>query len=202
MRLLRLLLLLPVMLLAGLAGVGSAQATPDAVAVRPAAPCDREARTPLSELVEAADAVVIGRVDVVYPTLDASTIQVDVTEVRKAPEGVTWRRQVGVRSPRSCRIEGVRRGEDWVFVGTVDEQDRLVATGVGGSQQLTPAVQSRIEKLTATPPPEPAEPQLELVADSEVPEFSEMALPGAVLVGVGLLAWLLGRALGRRPKER
>lgn len=202
MRLLRLLVLLSVMLVAGLSGVGSAQATPDAVPARAAAPCDREARVPLAELVAAADAVVIGQVDVVYPALDASTIQVDVTQVRKAPEGVTWDRQVPVRSPRDCKLEGVRRGADWVFIGTVDGQGRLVATAVGGSQRLTPAVQSRIEKLTATPPPERAEPQLELVADSEVPELAEMALPGAVLVGIGLLAWLLGRALGRRPKER
>lgn len=202
MRLLRLLVLLAVMLVAGLAGAGAAQATPDAVPSRAAAPCDREARVPLADRVAAADAVVIGQVDVVYPALSASTIQVDVTEVRKAPEGVTWGKQVPVRSPRSCKLEGVRRGADWVFMGTVDSQGRLVATAVGGSQKLTRAVQSRIEKLTATPPPAPAEPQLEMVADSEAPELTELALPGAVLVGIGLLTWLLGRVLGRRPKER
>lgn len=200
MRLLRLLVPLSVMLVAGLAGAGAAQATPDAVPARAAAPCDREARIPLAERVAAADAVVIGQVDVVYPALAASTIQVDVTQVRKAPAGVTWDQQLAVLSPRDCKLEGVRRGADWVFIGNVDDRGRLVATAVGGSQRLTQAVRSRIQKLTATPP-QPAEPQLELVADSEAPELMDLALPGVVLVGIGLLAWLLGRALGRRPKE-
>lgn len=202
MRFLRLLMLLSVMLVVGLCGVGAAQAATDAVAARQAPTCNEEARTPLRELVDAADAVVIGKVDTVSPELQASRFEVDVAEVRKAPEGAGWDKQVTVRTPRGdCRLTGVRRGDDWVFVGQVDKEDRLVVTSVGGSQQLTPAVQSRIERLTAGAAPEPPAPELELVADSDPPEFTRLALPGAVLVGVGLLAWLLARALGR-PRER
>jgi len=203
MRFLRLLLLLSVTLLAGLTGVGAAQAATDpAGATRVAAPdCTSPTRTPLADLLAKSEAVVTGKVDVVFPAVRATTFEVDVTDVHKKPQAVEWGKQVAVRTPRGeCKLEGVRRQANWLFVGTVDKQDRLVVTAIGGSQRLTPAVRARVDKLMAAEVPEPPAPNLQRVADSEAPEFWPIALPGIVLAGLGLLVWILARALGR-PKE-
>lgn len=207
MRLLRLLLLLSVTLVAGLPAAGAAHgatapATDRVAATAAAAPDCTRKRTPLPELLAAADAVVTGTVDVVFPAVRATTFEVDLTQVHKAPDPVPWRAQVAVRTPRGeCKLEGVRRDAKWLFVGNVDRQDRLVVTAVGGSQRLTPALKARVDQLMAAEAPEPPAPQLELVADSEPPQFWPLAMPGLVLFGVGLLVWLLARVLGR-PKER
>lgn len=111
-------------------------------------------------------------------------------------------------TPGRCGLEGVRAGERWLFLAS--ETDGMIVThSFDGTREVSTRVLRQVERALGpgekpAPPPEeePATATFERVADENPDDFWPMALPGVVLVGVGLVVLAAARALGRRGEGR
>lgn len=156
---------------------------------------------PLRSSLRAADLVVTGRVTAVEERPRSQFYTVAVKRVYAGSASATL--EVAAPLPdRNCALP-VAEGEDWLFVST-GEAARPVVRADSGSTRLTAEAGTVLADVlgSGTRPSkaagEPAEVSLERVEETRrTYGFGQLALPGAVLAGGGLLVLLLARALGR-----
>jgi hypothetical protein len=117
---------------------------------------------------------------------------------------------VMVTAPRTkadCALSGFGRGDRVMFVTRDGSGDRFTTSSVEGSRALTPrvraAVVDELGRGSKPVPPEPAveEPPLEMIVldDGHTASFAALALPGGILVALGLVVLLTAQIIGRRP---
>ena len=171
----------------------------------PAHACDRPV-PPVAKALQRATSVFSGTVDKVTSAGDQTTYAVTVD---RAYEGRVDQ-EVMVIAPRTkgdCGLTGIRRGDTVMFVARDGSGDRFQTRSFEGSRALTGSVRAAVVdefgKGSKPAPPAPAaeEPPLEMVVlDDGAPwSFAALALPGGILVALGLLTLLLAQVLGRRP---
>ena len=173
----------------------------------PASACDRDV-LPLSKALPRASYVFSGTVQRASAAADPATYVVVVDRVYKGrlPERVT------VETPRTradCGVRGLTKGDDFLFVARDASGDVVSARSYEGTRPLTrPVTRAVVEELgRGSAPivdrPDPADEPVEMtIVDTAQPAaFTTLALPGAVLVVLGLVTLVLARVLGRRPSR-
>ncbi len=128
-----------------------------------------------------------------------ATLALDVRSMFKGKVAAT---PVDVASPTdSC---GLRLTEDQAYlVFARDSRGGLVSERCYGTRRATSRVVEAVERTLGAgvrfreERPEPPAPTYTRVLDSEPPEFTRLAAPGAALALVGLLGWFVVRRRGR-----
>lgn len=104
------------------------------------------------------------------------------------------------QAPDGCSLGGLTQGERYVVFADLSGAT-LLATGDGGTTVADDALVAEVEQLLGTGrppvPPEPPTAQLTPVRTGTPVTFVRAAVPGAVLVLVGLVGLLVTRRLGR-----
>ena len=115
--------------------------------------------------------------------------------------------QVTVKSDASeaaCGLTGITADNRYLFFVRANGSN-LLANSCGGTGPATSARTQRIVALLgagSTPiPPTPADPVFTPVADAEPLSLTRLAAPGAAMVLVGLLGWMILGALGRSRRS-
>jgi hypothetical protein len=117
---------------------------------------------------------------------------------------------VMVTAPRTradCGLAGLGRGDEVMFVTRDGSGDTFTTASYEGTRPLTPrvraAVVDELGRGSKPVPPAPAaeQPPLEMIVldDGHTASFAALALPGGILVAIGLVMLLTARVLGRRP---
>jgi len=171
----------------------------------PAQACDRPVPS-VSQALQRSKFVFSGTVRKVTSAGDQTTYAVAVDRVYdgRVDESVM------VTAPRTradCALIGFGRGDEVMFVTRDGSGDRFTTTSFEGSRSLTPqvraAVVDELGRGSRPVPPEPVveEPPLEMIVldDEDTPSFAALALPGGILVALGLVVLLTAQILGRRP---
>jgi hypothetical protein len=122
-------------------------------------------------------------------------LALEVDRVYKGDPGAT---PVEVASPTdSCGLR-LTEGQAYVVFAVSGRTD-LTSERCDGTARARGSVLTAVERALGPgerfeePPLEPAKPTYTRVLDAEPPEFTRLAAPGAALVLVGLLGWLLVR---------
>lgn len=170
----------------------------------PAQACDRPVPS-VSKALQRSTFVFSGTVRKVTSAGDQTTYAVAVDRVYdgRVDESVM------VTAPRTradCAL-GFGRGDEVMFVTRDGSGDKFTTTSFEGSRSLTPqvraAVVDELGRGSKPVPPEPAveEPPLEMIVldDGETMSFAALALPGGILVALGLVVLLMAQVIGRRP---
>jgi hypothetical protein len=170
----------------------------------PAYACDQPAR-PFPAQLRDAGSVFTGTVTAVTPSSgDQVTYAVSVRRVFKGEVHV----QTSVVSPAGvarCGLQGIERRRSYLFVSSQSGSELLVAGSHEGTRRLTPDLRDQVVgRLGAGTAPLPAPgaddegatlTRVDTAGDP--PEFLPLALPGLLLVVVGLLALMLARLVSR-----
>ena len=171
----------------------------------PAQACERPV-PPVAKALQSATFVFSGTVSKVTSAGDQTTFAVTVD---RAYQGRVDE-EVMVITPRTeddCGLTGIGRGDAVMFVVRDGSGDRFRTRSFEGTRALTGSVRAAVvDELgrgskPVAPAPAAEEPPLEMVVlDSGSPmSFAALALPGGILVALGLLTLLLAQVLGRRP---
>ena len=171
----------------------------------PAQACERPVPS-LSKALAKSKFVFSGTVRKVTSAGDQTTYAVAVDRVYdgRVDESVM------VTAPRTradCALVGFRRGDRVMFVTRDGSGDAFTTSSFEGSRAFTPAVRAAVvDELgrgSKPVPPAPAveEPPLEMIVldDGQSMSFAALALPGGILVALGLVMLLTAQILGRRP---
>ena len=171
----------------------------------PAQACERPVPS-VSKALAKAKFVFSGTVQKVTSAGDQTTYAVAVDRVYdgRVDESVM------VTAPRSkadCALIGFGRGDRVMFVTRDGSGDKFTTSSFEGSRALTPAVRAAVVRElgrgSEPVPPEPAveEPPLEMIVldDGQSLSFAALALPGGILIALGLVTLLMAQILGRRP---
>jgi hypothetical protein len=170
----------------------------------PASACDRDV-LPLAKALPRASYVFSGTVQRESGAGDPATYVVAVDRVYEGrlPERVT------VETPATraaCGLRGLSEGSDFLFVARDGSDDVVRALSYEGTRPLTASVTRAVvddlgrgERPVTAPDPADEPVEMTMVDQDEPASFSRLALPGAVLVVLGLVTLVLARVLGRRP---
>ena len=171
----------------------------------PAQACERPVPS-VSKALAKAKFVFSGTVQKVTSAGDQTTYAVTVDRVYdgRVDESVM------VTAPRTkadCALIGFGRGDRVMFVTRDGSGDKFTTSSFEGSRALTPAVRAAVVRElgrgSKPVPPEPAveEPPLEMIVldDGQSLSFAALALPGGILIALGLVTLLMAQILGRRP---
>lgn len=119
-------------------------------------------------------------------------------EVDRIFKGTVTERSVEVLSPTdSCGLRPT--GDQAYVVFAVDGRAGLTSERCNGTTRARQRVVTAVEQALGPgepfeePAPEPARPSYTRVLDTEPPQFTRLAAPGAALALVGLLGWFVVR---------
>jgi hypothetical protein len=171
----------------------------------PAQACDR-ASVPFNRAVQRSDVVFSGTVTDRSTGGDRTSYAVTVDRVwqGRVPEEATV---VSPRTRADCALTGIRPDDKVLFVASEGSGDTFSARSFEGTRSLTAKVTAAVVKrlgkggqpIAAAPDPADQPLEMTVVDDSEPAGFGTLALPGGILVALGLLTLLLAQLLGRRP---
>ncbi|MET1060405.1 MAG: hypothetical protein ABWX84_12455 [Nocardioides sp.] len=171
----------------------------------PAQACERPVPS-VSQALQRSSFVFNGTVRKVTSAGDQTTYAVAVDRVYQGRVD----QSVMVTAPRTkadCGLRGFGRGDQVMFVTRDGSGDRFTTASFEGSRPLTPQVRAAVvDELgrgskPIAPPPAAEEPPLEMIVldDGHTMSFAALALPGGILIALGLVLLLTAQVLGRRP---
>jgi hypothetical protein len=171
----------------------------------PAQACERPVPS-VSKALNRSSSVFSGTVRKVTSAGDQTTYAVDVDRVYQGRVD----QSVMVTAPRTkadCALRGFGRGDTVMFVTRHGSGDAFTTASFEGSRPLTrkvrAAVVDELGRGSKPVPPAPAaeEPPLEMIVvdNGQSMSFAALALPGGLLVALGLVLLLTAQILGRRP---
>ena len=171
----------------------------------PAQACDRPV-PPLAKALQRASFVFSGDVTKVTSAGDQTTYAVAVDRVYQGRVN----EEAMVITPRSradCGLSGIGRGDTVMFVTRDGSGDQFETQSFEGTRPLTASVRKAVVAdlgrggQPVAPAPAVEDPPLEMVVldDGTPMSFAALALPGGVLIALGLVTLLVAQVLGRRP---
>lgn len=168
-------------------------------------------RPPLEQQVQEADGVFSGTVTMASGPTTSGKRQIMSYDVKvdRVYKGDITSMTATVKSdadPSRCGLTGMTADTRYLFFVRANDDGQLFANRCGGTG---PAKSTKTQKVIAilgngsTPiPPVPEKATFERVADSDPPDLTRLAAPGAAMVLVGLLGLMLFGALGRTRRTR
>jgi hypothetical protein len=166
-------------------------------------------RPPVAQQVEEADGVFSGTVSMASGPTTSGKRQVMSYDVKvdRVYKGDITSTTVTVKSnadPTKCGLRDLTSGTRYLFFVRVNDESALLADQCGGTglakNSKTQKVKAILGPGTNPTPPKPEEATFERVADSDPPELTRLAAPGAAMVLVGLLGLMVFGALGRKRR--